>query len=558
MFWRKKRSAKRAGNRARFLRVEPLESRHLLSGVVSVYTDPALFPVVPGGAPVAGDVVIQGDGSDNSVIMTVPAAGSSPPVQYNLTGGVDPITGGTTVFRVNGGASTQASVPLNGLSGTIWVDMKTGDESFDFEGPAGTGMPLPNIPGSLDIVNYDHNIDTINNAGIVGSLNIYKNPGSGGVAKVTINNCLVEGATAIATAAGSGDTVTSITNSTFFGVPAAPALTIVNGAGGNATSIDGSTTISGTPGLPAVVITNGPGGSNTVFSGNSTSSEIQVKGGVSITNAANLSGSGQLNQVTFWNAQVQGAVTIDNAGGDSKVLVESSQLGEDTAVSRPLLVANGTGVNAFYSEKASELPGGLFIDNSPPPPNPWGNKTIVDQTYVGETHTGGAPLVPAVPAAAIADGALAGDAMFVRDGGGPDTVVVRDNSMINGALDLAKLGSGVKQVAVDSSTMKALYIVTTSPGDTVWLGGANIEDTLAIALAGGGVNTVYLQEGATGTTPAPNSLPTGSSIIFGGAGGGNTLTYDTLDVPPGGTSDFTEVEATVAIPSWATTTVPSI
>jgi hypothetical protein len=506
-------------------------------------------------------VVIQGDGSDNSVIMSVPSSGGSPPVQYNLTGGVDPITGGTTVFRVNGGTSTQASVPLNGLPGSIWVDMKTGDNSFDFEGPAGTGTPLPNIPGSLNIVNYVHNIDTINNAGIVGDLNVYKNPGSGGVVKLTMNNCFVEGNTTIGTAAGSGDTVTSITNSTFLGTGAIPTLGIFNDGGSNATTIGGSTFVWGTPLIPAIEIVNGSGGSNTVFSGNSTTSEMLVTGGVMVTNGANLSGSGQLNQVTFWNAKVLGAVTIDDhLGGDTKVSVQSSQLGADLTASHALVVLNGPGVNTFYSQKGSELPGGLFIDNSPPPPNPWGNKTIIDQTYIGQTHTGAHVVTPAIPAAAAAAGAVAGDTLFIRDGNGPDTVVVRDGTVANGTVDLSKLGGGVKLVAVDSSTMTALNLdlhTLPSAGDTVWLGGDNIQDSLMIHLAIGGMNTLYLQEGATGATSVPNSLPIGFISIDGGILGTNTLTYDPADTPPAGTVDFTEVEAIVPIPSWAIAPIPS-
>ena len=199
------------------------------------------------------------------------------------------------------------------------------------------------------------------------------------------------------------------------------------------------------------------------------------------------------------------------------------------------------------------MPGGLFDDDSPPPPNPFGNKTIIDNTYIGENAAGHAPTpTPSLPAAAAAMGASTGDSLYVRDGGGADAVVVRDGTVVKGTVDLSNLGSGNKQVGIDDSTMDALYVATAGPPGTatVWLGGNNIGDSVYIALNPGSENNVYLQKEATNVAGVTQATATGANVfpdqianpasvtIDGGFGGLNVLTYDSSDTPPSGTSDF--------------------
>ena len=106
----------------------------------------------------------------------------------------------------------------------------------------------------------------------------------------------------------------------------------------------------------------------------------------------------------------------------------------------------------------SQLPWGLAIFNSQ---LSYGNETIIDSSYIGQTATGAHP----------ADGSRffsvsgpqSGDVAYIQgstDGvGGPDTVVVRNGTVINGGLDL-NLGAGDKDVALDSSTMSCFDLTT--------------------------------------------------------------------------------------------------
>ena len=297
MSWRRKlrRNQRRGRPAIMRLRFEPLEPRQMLtSNVVNIFTHAAFFPAIPaapdGALPAAGDIVLEGDGTDNSVIMT---AGSSPSVQFLFTGGVNALSGATTQFAINGAAPV-ASWSLSGFQGNIWVDMTTGNDTFDFEGPAGTGLPATNIPGSLNIINSGVDSNIINNAGISGDLNVYKSAGTTGDTVLTMNQCQVNGYTWIGTAGGGvSEANTTLKNSLFLGTGIGPALTVDNTDGDhNFTAIEGTTKVMGTPGTPAVSITDGSGGTNNSLAGNSATNEVLVMGDVDVTAGANVSGSG--------------------------------------------------------------------------------------------------------------------------------------------------------------------------------------------------------------------------------------------------------------------------
>ena len=83
MFWRAKRTkSARRDRRKKLLRVESLEPRQMLTGIVTIWTGPPgpAFPAVPleGGvlAPVAGDAVLTSDGENNNILMTPTGAGA--------------------------------------------------------------------------------------------------------------------------------------------------------------------------------------------------------------------------------------------------------------------------------------------------------------------------------------------------------------------------------------------------------------------------------------------------------------------------------------------------
>lgn len=538
---RNKREKGRGLSRPRTLRMEQLESRQMLSGVVNVYTQ-----TVAGGPTVtAGDVYLVGDGSNNSVKMQ----STSTYGDFSISSG-----DGSTYFRLNTstGAPTLTLAPLDGVTGSVHVNLGAGNDAFDFEPPSGTGVPtVSTVLGSLVITNGPNDTNTVNDVVINGNLQVAKSPSTIGFSQLTVTGSTILGYANInnGTPGGTtgGDSYTSISNTLIqggsSGSTAPVALTISNGDGNNQNWIQGTTQIGTAPlnaANNAVVITDGAGGSESVFTGTASTSAPVVYGGVLLTNGQCL--PLQTNAATFFNTQVLGAVTLnDTAGGDTQTNVKSSTLGAQLNLGGPLDVNNSAGNNIF-SMVGSQLPWGLSLNN--PATSTLGTQTIIDSSYIGQTKTGARPLVLAVP------NGVAGDAAFIQDGTGPDTVIVRNGTIVNGALDMAKLGSGIKDVDLDSSTMTAVNLVTGAGLDQVWIGGDTIQNELNVNL-GTGTNTVYLQKGNTDATA--NSLPSlldGGVSIVGGLGT-NTLDYDpAAGALPADIVNFQYVSGVVALPSW--------
>ena len=79
------------------------------------------------------------------------------------------------------------------------------------------------------------------------------------------------------------------------------------------------------------------------------------------------------------------SVTND-PGGDTSTSVQQSSLGVQLQNNVPVQVVNeGVGANQFLIT-GSQLPWGLAIINSQPS---YGNETIIDSSYIGQTATGG-------------------------------------------------------------------------------------------------------------------------------------------------------------------------
>ena len=547
MFGRSIRKKFSSSHKAKRLRVERLESRQMLSGIVNVYTQ-AVLGTTP-AAFVAGDVYLQGDGLTNVVNMDQPTAN---PAQFSI------FSDGATYFHLDGTSptTTMASVPLNDFNGNVFVDLGAGGKFTFSSPPAGPGAPtVSTLELSLNIADGAGSTNTISNAVIGGNLTVTKDTGTIGSSNLYITSSTVLGSTAITNGtpggATGGNSSTIIDSCLLQGLPGAPALTIDNGDGFNQTTIQGLSQIGTAPLTPvanAVVILNGAEGSTTTFTGVSAATAPVIYGGVRITNGLTL--PLQSNQATFNNTQVLGAVNIDNtaggtASGDTQVSVTSSKLGTHLTLGGPLVVTNGVGNNVF-SMKGSQVPWGLLINNTSGPISPVGNQTIIDSSYIGQTSTGARPVGAVLPSPAVA-----GDAVFLKDGNGADTVIFRNGTVINGELDLGALGGGIKNVSLDSSTMTALALATGPGKDSVWIGGAIIQTTMSVAL-GTGTNTLYLQKG--NTSLASNSLPdflNGVNGIDGGLGT-NYLDYDATDAPPPDILHFQYVAvAPVAIPAWA-------
>jgi hypothetical protein len=229
------------------------------------------------------------------------------------------------------------------------------------------------------------------------------------------------------------------------------------------------------------------------------------------------------------------------------------------------VINTGIGSNQFLMT-GSQIPTGLAIVNDA---GSYGNSTIIDSSYIGQTASGAAPQLkpfffdPNDPHEGLLSGPKFGDVLYVQgstDGtGGLDTVVIRNNTVANGGVDL-NLGSGNKNVALDSSRMLCFYMFTGQGNDNLWIGGTTISDTVDIEL-GVGNDNIWLQKGNTNL--APDSLPnllTGSvEVDWATVPGVSSLTYDAADATqafPFFLPDTTATVAVVAIPAWAL--VPSV
>ena len=305
----------------------------------------------------------------------------------------------------------------------------------------------------------------------------------------------------------------------------------------------------------------------TLTDAGSTSTDPIVYGSVVITN--NNAQPMQSNQVNFVSTIVYGKVFIDNVGGgDTRTSVQQSFLGEQLQDDGPVEVVNtGVGQNQ-YLMTGSELPWGLAIDNPSAVVQQLDDHRFELYRPDGQRRESASQrelLRSSVEQFVDHLRPQAGDVLYVAgsgDGvGGSDTFVLRNNSVVNGGVDL-QLGTGDKNVALDSSKMSCFEMSTGTGNDQLWIGGTTITDQVVIKL-GTGDDNIWLQEG--NTNGLPDSLPNQLSglVLVGWQNpfmpGVSTLYYDANDAGvsfPFFLTDTVPVEATVAIPSWAL--VPSV
>ena len=168
--------------------------------------------------------------------------------------------------------------------------------------------------------------------------------------------------------------------------------------------------------------------------------------------------------------------------------------------------------------------------------------------------------VTAASASSISD-PVPGDVLFIAgSSGGPDTAVLRNNTVVNGGVDLSALGSGNKNVALDSSSMSSFSMVTGVGNDQLWIGGTTITTSVFVRL-GTGNDTIWLQKGNMNLAPdsLPNLLSGSVDVLWAGAPGVSNLIYDMSDATqsfPFYLPDTTATLAVATIPAWAL--VPSV
>lgn len=501
MFRRKKKAPLRRPQRdARFLKVESLESRHMLSGVVNI--------VIPAGG---GPMTLAGDVSANQVQVQQSSGVTG---QFTITGQSG------TLLQVNGSGVTIPSFTANGVVGNINVDLGPGDNTLNFIAPSGG---VSNLQANLNILNgAGSNINRLTGLSILGDLNVTRGPGAAGNTRLEISGTTVIGATLIdnATGGGAGDGTTLITSSNLQST-----TTVTNGPGNDVFQADLASTF-GAGILPAVppaaalatvlTINNGTGGARTSFVGTATQMPV-VFGGIDINNGAALTAI--LNITEFIQARVLGEVEVNNADSDTQTLVTNSHLGSQLVNGGPVSVENNAGFDTF-NMSGSQIPFGLFVDNNAADSSAaWGSTTTITTSQIGSR-----PLSSSPPFGAPGDSfVLAGD-------NGSDLISITNNVVFSFNVNLLGLFNGNNSVTIDSSSMQGLSFLTGIGNDTLRLLGATIP-VFINASFGSGVDTLELRRS---TSVAVLTLPDPllGLLTFNGGAGNDTLRHDAdIEVP---------------------------
>lgn len=502
--------------RGRALRVEQLECRHMLSGMVEAWIGPVV-PPAPRPPVAAGELLLWGDGSNNEVEIR-----TSDVVPGDFT--LDGI--GTTALELNG-VPVGSTTPLTGVTSHIMVNLQGGNNDFEFQGSLSGSNSV--TPGNLLITNNaGSNVNSLTDVTVSGALIIAA--AAAGNAELEITDSIVIGATVVNNLAGvgpdataftaddiGGDTKTTIVNSELRG---AGGFNLINGPGEDITQIEGASTF-GTgifPGPAIVTIQNGWGGSRTTFTGDAT-----VYGSVSIGNGDNPAG---LEFVTFNNAQVLGTVNIHNGSGNTVTTVQNSQLGTHMTLGGPLTIDGAVGQDAVIIQD-SEIPWGVAINADPITPlgGVGGSAIDIRNSEIGTRLLG--PLLPLFPAAGL----------VIQTDNGTDTIsvtesVIGGNVLINPTI-VAPLSviDGINEVLFRDTVIGGGFTYNGGAGeDSLLIDGVTVPVMFTVVLdAPAGSSGVDLLEIRNGSI-LPDLLLGGGITILGG-GGVDTFGQDP-DVTP--------------------------
>lgn len=485
MFWRNKRKQNSQRSRTRFLKVEPLESRQMLSGAGIVNIN--IFPVA---AP--GDLALVGDADNNSVKITSGANVG----EYIITG-VD-----NTLLQVNSSGLTMHQVTVNGIVGNMRVDLDMGTNQFDFEGPA-SGRSA--VPGDLSILDHPgDNTAIIHDTTINGNLSISKTAGASGFQNLQLARVTVIGDTIVdnQTGGGSGGSSTLIDTCQLQG-GGGTSLSLTNGYGYDTLTVTSSEFGSGFFPGAIVTIDNGDGASLVQFKGTA-SAQTRIDGGLNIANGSNLPLT--FDEVDFIYTEVMGAVNVTDAAGDTQTNVQYSRLGTSLTTSSPVTILNNVGKDQFNmigtSQAPSEAQWGLLINNdsSAAGASNWGSDvTITDNCKIGTF-----PLGPAVP--------LAPDGLIIRGDRGIDKVTIGGTSTQIGGFLHMDLFAGNNKVSLTTTSMAGLELVTGAGNDDVSVVGCTIPVLVSVDL-GAGADRMKIKK----TSVLPDLLY-GALTINGGTG----------------------------------------
>jgi hypothetical protein len=445
-----------------------LEDRRLLAaGVVDVQVFPFLA---------AGQLNLIGDLSNNEVRISQTVNVG----EYR----VDGLNG--TLLQLNQAGVTMPSVTVNGITGNIAVDLRTGNDTFRFDNTfAMPGQPS-NVPGDLSIANDDgSNRNDLDNLMINGDLSIVKAAASSGYSELHILNTTVIGYTTVDNTGGGsgGDTWTRINNSWLQGNGGpGPAFVLSNGDGQDIIDVQGNSQfgIGPFPLGPVILISNAAGGSSTRFTGSGAPAGFgttTVYGDLLIYNGTNLPGT--VDTVTFNGSNVLGDVEIYNGDGNTSVTVTNSTLGSHLVASpfspeigSPLMILNDSGFDKF-TMTGSQAPWGVLINNDTSGNNDvWGSATDITDSHIGTAPFG--PDIQGFPNAALV---LLGD-------NGRDVVNI-SGTRFGGTVDLRLFAGNNDLNVLNSSLMPALSFVTLGGNDTVLIDNSTIQVAIYVRLGSG-------------------------------------------------------------------------
>ncbi len=394
----------------KLLRVEALEPRCLLSGVVNVFTNPpgpappvpinanAVFPTLPAVLP-TGDLLLQNPGLDFDANQ-IDIQSTGIPGQYLIT----PQT--STQLRVNGGAPVGTAQTVDGVFGNIFVNLGAGGDTFRFlpeSLTADSTVPqslyvITEFGDTIEIGEFDALGNSVGTTGvdIDGILAVGGTAAGGSTSTLRVGQSDVNGFTVVRNPVG--PSITKLVDSAFdsFGSPGYPGLgfpvfvtnaghnppatfaggegaafALTNGGGLDLVSVLGTTTfglgtnIPPAPGTAAVTMNNGAGGVWITFGPENAddTTRVQVHGGLEIRNLANVVNN--VDTVSLDRVDVTGRFVINNDGGlgGGSVMVTNSNLGTNpTQPANTAVVVSRAGPDQFTMTDSTAL-WGLVVDH---------------------------------------------------------------------------------------------------------------------------------------------------------------------------------------------------
>ena len=425
----------RQDRRRRSLRVESLENRRVLAGLVLVEFDPG-----------NGLLTLTGDVNSNEV--TIAESFEQPGDSFLISAGgstrlsLDPVFGRTEV----------SEVPITNVKDIVINFQQGGSDEVNFIGAA-PGV-MSELEGTLDILTSGESEITLTDWEVQ-ELNISQTAAAG--TERTLTRVVVVGETTM-TSVG-GEAITKIEASQLDGV-----VRILNGDGDDDLQII-DTRIGGgveRPGpaedyLPTVLIVDNAvvdaddddidddDGDDLDFSRGRSSTTIRSSAGDLV--ASTIHGEAMITNgvgfdiVMIEGIEVTGGLMIDNGDGDAAggatVMIDSGAIiGSDLINGNGLEIENGDRRDVLMIDDAI-LPSGMLVDNRDT--DDAGNDVNITASTIG-----GNPLY--------------GNAIQIINGEGNDSLVIADNTTLNGLVDLG-LGGGNDDVTLTDSTINGVLSI---------------------------------------------------------------------------------------------------